>query len=96
MRYRAEYRRIAAEKGVVYVDPFRGELRFYGTDQFHLSEEGYGEWYREIRRAMAHADVVLPPTCKVAKQDKPLPNVPAIFSAGHQAYPQRAGSYFLN
>lgn len=67
LRYRAEYRRIAADAGVPYVDlfheraddPFRGELRFYGADQFHLSEEGYGEWYRQTRRAMEEAGIAL-------------------------------------
>jgi lysophospholipase L1-like esterase len=67
LRYGAEYRRIAAEKGVIYVelfheradDPFRGDLRFYGADQFHLSEEGYAEWYWQTRRAMEQAGISL-------------------------------------
>ena len=67
LRYGAEYRRIAAEKGVTYVDlfheknddPFKGELRFYGEDQFHLSEAGYLNWYQETRKAMERSGIFL-------------------------------------
>lgn len=67
LQYREEYMRIAAEKGVIYVDlfheakddPFRGELQFYGNDQFHPSELGYDEWYRQTRSAMERAGIAL-------------------------------------
>lgn len=67
LAYRDAYKRIAAEKGVTYVDqfheaaddPFNGEHRYYARDLLHLSEEGYGIWYREARTAMAAEDVTL-------------------------------------
>ena len=64
---RAAYRRIAAEKGVAYVDlfheraddPFRGEHSFYGRDLLHLSEAGYGVWYADVRSTMRAAGIAL-------------------------------------
>lgn len=58
--YREEYRRIATEQGITYVDlfqekvndPFGGNRAYYAKDLLHLSEEGYGQWYRMIREAM--------------------------------------------
>jgi len=60
LRYREEYRRIAAANGVNYVDlyheaaddPFQGKHEFYAADLLHLSAQGYEEWYRSIRQMM--------------------------------------------
>ncbi len=68
LEMRALYRRITTEEGVTYVDlfhepkddPLRGS-EFYASDGLHLNEDGYAEWYRELRRTLAR-DRLLPNT----------------------------------
>jgi len=66
LRYREEYRRIAAANGVTYInlyqeaatDPFEGKSGFYAEDLLHLTGQGYGEWYKTIRQAMTAQKVL--------------------------------------
>lgn len=67
LAYRKDYMRIAAEKGVAYVDlyheakddPFKDVDTFYAADGLHLTEAGYGNWYTEIRYTMEQAGIRL-------------------------------------
>jgi lysophospholipase L1-like esterase len=67
LQYREIYRRIAEEKGVLYVDlfreksndPFKDSQEYYAPDLLHLTEKGYGNWYESIREAMTNADIRL-------------------------------------
>lgn len=61
LRYRAIYRRIAAEKGVAYVDLYAEKEndtlskdipKYYAEDRLHLTADGYGVWYDAIRKTM--------------------------------------------
>ncbi len=68
LEYRAVYRKVAEQKGVAYVDLF-GEAeddlflsdipRYYAPDLLHLTEDGYGEWYRAVRETMRSAGMRL-------------------------------------
>jgi lysophospholipase L1-like esterase len=66
LRYRAIYRRVAAEKGVAYVDLYHEKdddvlikdiRRHYSDDLLHLTAEGYGVWYDAIRKTMREAGI---------------------------------------
>ncbi len=61
LRYREAYRRIAAEKGVAYVDLYAEKednvlgkdiAKYYASDLLHLTSDGYGVWYDAIRKTM--------------------------------------------
>ncbi len=67
-RYREIYMRVAAEKGVAYVDLYKEETddvmnndvsTYYANDLLHLTDKGYGFWYGEIRKAMAKHGISL-------------------------------------
>ena len=60
-KYREAYMRIAAEHGVVYVDLYdereddvmsKDIAKYYAADLLHLTNNGYGVWYGEIRETM--------------------------------------------
>jgi lysophospholipase L1-like esterase len=66
LRYRAIYRKVAAEHGVAYVDLYeekggdvlvRNIPKHYADDLLHLTAEGYGFWYGEIRKTMDAAGI---------------------------------------
>lgn len=66
---RALFMEVAREQGVQYVDLFRERgrgifeedpARYYASDFLHPSGEGYGVWYRELRR-QTDIDTVLGP-----------------------------------
>jgi lysophospholipase L1-like esterase len=68
LRMRDVYRGIASESGVTYVDLFREAKddlfltdvpKYYAADRLHLTEEGYGNWYLQIRTAMDLAGIAL-------------------------------------
>lgn len=61
LRVREISMRVAKEMGVVYIDLFKSRAyeptltdikRFYATDLFHLSNEGYGIWYQSVEHAL--------------------------------------------
>ncbi len=66
-RYREVYKAIAADNGVAYVDlyedaandPFKDTKRFYAPDGLHLTADGYGFWYQEIRKVMERLNIQL-------------------------------------
>lgn len=68
LKLRAMYRPLAEANGVAYVDlfheakddPFMADMdKFYAADGLHLTEEGYGEWYRQLRNTMTAAGIEL-------------------------------------
>lgn len=68
LRYRAIYKKVAADHGVAYVDLYKekGEdvlvdniPKHYADDLLHLTADGYGTWYDAIRKAMREAGMAL-------------------------------------
>lgn len=66
LRYRAIYRRVAAENGVAYVDLYHEKERdvlskdipaYYADDLLHLTPEGYGVWYDAVRNTMEESGI---------------------------------------
>jgi len=65
--FRSAYMTIAKEEGVAYVDLYRSSWdnemkdtgQFYASDFLHLTSEGYGIWYGEIRSVMAREGISL-------------------------------------
>ena len=66
LKLRAMYRPLADANGIAYVDlfhetaddPFMADLdKFYAADGLHLTEDGYEEWYRQLRKTMSGAGI---------------------------------------
>jgi len=61
------YLRVVPEMGATYVDLYGARVddtfakdlyRYYGVDQFHLSGDGYGVWFEEIKKVLPKGGVI--------------------------------------